>query len=186
METEAWMPLEPGLYLLAGVHSQVVADDVDQGDRGWGLTINLEEQFDEVLLPLPGPANANDVSASRVERRKQLKGSASLILMFQSDWHGGASSPSGHLSGSRLQGGLLVHRKDALVRLQLARVELADLFSAPPKLGVSWCFRIQPVVNSPRFEPIARQNPLHRLRRDPLHDTVPLKGSRQLGACPQR
>src|SRR5205085_11831815 len=163
-----------------------VADNVDQRDRGWGLAINLDKEFDEILLALPGPANADDVSASRVERRKQLKGSASLILMLQSDRHGGSSRPSGDLSASRLQGGLLVHRKDALVRLQRARVELADLFRAPPKLRVSWCFRIQPVVNSPWFEPIARQNPLHRLRRDPLYDTVPLKGSRQLGACPQR
>ena len=44
MKAKAWMPFEPCLNLLAGVHPQVVADDVDQGDRGWGLTINLDEQ----------------------------------------------------------------------------------------------------------------------------------------------
>src|SRR5205085_11298050 len=48
METEACMPLEPDLYLLAGVHSQVVAVNVDQRDRGWGLTMIPATKFEEI------------------------------------------------------------------------------------------------------------------------------------------
>jgi hypothetical protein len=50
------MPLQPCLDLLAGVHSKIVTDDVDHGDREGRLAVDFGEQFDEILLPLSRPA----------------------------------------------------------------------------------------------------------------------------------
>jgi hypothetical protein len=166
------MQCEPRQNLLARVHRQVVADDVDERDRGWSLALDLSQQSDEVFLALPRSADSDDVPASNVEGSEQLQSTAPSVLVFHSDGRVRTRGPSGERSSTWLQGGFLVHAQDTLVGLQLTRVEVADLFGPSAKLFISRPFRTQPVVTSPWLEAIGRQYPLDRLSRDRLHDLV--------------
>lgn len=108
MKTEAGMECEPRHDLFASVHAEVVAHDVDERDERWSLTLDLGQQFDEVLLALALSADSDDASATSIESAEQLKSAVSSVLMFESHGTVGTCGPGGALSGAWLQRGLLV------------------------------------------------------------------------------
>jgi hypothetical protein len=60
VKAESWMLSEPSLNLLAFVHDQVVADDVNERDRCRRVLINRIEKCDEVFLTLSSPTDGGD------------------------------------------------------------------------------------------------------------------------------
>src|SRR5205085_8293966 len=66
------------------------------------------------------------------------------------------------------------------------RVQCADVLHPLAKLGIAWHRRRQPQMLAPRFEFVAGQDPLHRLRRDRIHHTVGNQLAGQLRTVPVR
>src|ERR1700709_2553627 len=103
VKAESPVQLEPRQHLLARVHAQVVAHDVDQGDRGRRLTLALLEQYKEVLLALPPSADSDHSCAAGIECSEQLESSAPSVLVLHPDRSVGARGSRGELPGTRLQ-----------------------------------------------------------------------------------
>jgi hypothetical protein len=130
VKLEAGMLIVPRANLLALVHDQVVANDVNVRDRIGGLSIDLIQQSDKVLLTLPLPTNSDDRSRPGVERSEQLRSPFSLVLVFQPHRNVRRlcrERRSG--AGARLQLCLLVHAKDSLTRHKVSGVELAETWT---------------------------------------------------------
>lgn len=184
VKAESWMLAEPCLNFLAFVQNQVVADDMDKRDRGGRIAIERFEQFDEVFLPLPWPTDSGDLTAPSIKSSEQLKSAAPLILMLETDRKSGLGRASGARSGPRLQGGLLIQAKYALMRFKIPRVKIANVLGTATKLLISRCFGAQPVVDAPRLESVRGQNAPDRLWRDGLNQPVPPQGTSQFRAGP--
>src|SRR5579883_3567352 len=55
VEMEPGVPSQPGPDLFAAVRAHVIADDMDDRDRGWGLPVDLLEELDDLGLALATP-----------------------------------------------------------------------------------------------------------------------------------
>jgi hypothetical protein len=69
MKDEARMILEPLLQLLARMHFQIVADQVDRGDGCGQLALQLFKEGDEFRLPFALVTRAVNPARARVEGR---------------------------------------------------------------------------------------------------------------------
>lgn len=184
MKAESWMLSEPSLNLLALVQDQVVADDVNERDRARRVAIEGLEKFDEVFLTFSSPTDSGDRTAPSIKSSEQLKGAAALILVFEMNRKSGLGRARDARSRPRLERGLLIYTKYALVRFQISCVEIAHVLGPATKLLVSRCLGAQPVVYSPRLESIRGQNALNRLRRDGLNQPVSLERASQFCTGP--
>jgi hypothetical protein len=67
MELEARMFLKPSLSLFAVMDTDIVANDVNQSNLGWGGLIQVLKEGDEFLLPFTSEALACDMPGSCIE-----------------------------------------------------------------------------------------------------------------------
>ena len=72
MELKAGGLLEPGADLFAMVDTHIVTDDVDEGDGGGSLKLDMFEKGYEFFLSLTTEALATDFSCPCVEGSKEI------------------------------------------------------------------------------------------------------------------
>ena len=73
VKLEAGMLFQPGLHLLAGVHSQVIHHQMDFGDCGGNLSIQLFQKLDELGLPFSFRSVRKDLAGPRIEGGEQVQ-----------------------------------------------------------------------------------------------------------------
>ena len=73
MELEARMFLKPFLSLFAVMDTDIVANDVNQSNLGWGGLIHVLKEGDEFLLPFTSEALAWDMPGLCIEGGKEVK-----------------------------------------------------------------------------------------------------------------
>lgn len=64
MELEARMFLKPFLNLFAVMDADIIANDVNQSNLGWGGLTQVLKEVDEFLLPFTSEAVACDMPGS--------------------------------------------------------------------------------------------------------------------------
>ena len=73
---------QPGLYLLALVHPQVVQNDPDRLDQRGDLRVDIFQKRDKFRLSLPASGSPVDLAAPRIESREQIQCSAPAVFVF--------------------------------------------------------------------------------------------------------
>src|SRR5579872_3896401 len=89
-------------------------------------------------------------------------------------------------TGSRLDRCLFVQTEHHLVEPKRASVQLADQSGPSIKFLVTWGLGAEPVMGPPRLELVRHQDLLYPLGRDLVDYSIPLEGSCQFCARPQR
>ena len=163
VELETWVFLQPLANLFAVVRRDVVQNHMDRLDGGRDVAVDLFQELDELELSFAPRGSAECLSGASVEGREQIQGSAARVFVFDACGLTGLRGLRRGFSRTRLQAGHLIQTEHHLVRLQVARVEIADLLHTGEKVGVSRHFRGQPRVLPPRLETMARQHLPHRL-----------------------
>lgn len=173
MELKSRMLLQPGLYLLAGVHREVIADNVDGADGGGDVLFHLRQKCNEFDLPFAFRTQAIDVAGTRIECRKKLERTDALVFMFQEIRFVSRSRRLGGMyTRPRLKRSLLVHTQHDLVCRQRTRVAVNHIVYPPVEFGVSGAFGRKPQMMTPRFQLVMCQDPADGLRRDGIHQSI--------------
>lgn len=150
MELEARMFLKPFLSLFAVMGTDIVANDVNQSNLGWGGLIHVLKEGDEFLLPFTSEALACDMPGSCIEGGKEVKGSIPSVLMFDTV---GDISGLCWLCGTnpwpRLKRGFLLDTQYDLLGSKRAAVEVNDLSNGLIESCISGMFWAQPQVVTP-------------------------------------
>jgi len=150
MELEARMFLKPFLSLFAVMDTDIVANDVNQSNLGWGGLIHVLKEGDEFLLPFTSEAWACDMPGSCIEGGKEVKGSIPSVLMFDTV---GDISGLCWLCGTnpwpRLKRGFLIDTQYDLLGSKRTAVEVNDLSNGLIESCISGMFWAQPQVVTP-------------------------------------
>lgn len=80
VEMEAWMPPEPGRDTWVRMGPVVVHDQV-QVEMGQRLGVDLLEESDELLVPMPRHAITDDGPIEHAQRREQSGGAMAFVVM---------------------------------------------------------------------------------------------------------
>ena len=82
MEHETRMAIQPGPHLGVFVTAVIVEDDVDDL-AGRDLSLDCVQKADELLMPVPLHAAADDCAVEHAERGKQDGGAVPLVVVRQ-------------------------------------------------------------------------------------------------------
>jgi len=138
-------------------------------------------------LPLPFRPVPIDLASTGVQGRHEREGPGACRRRrvpvghrLWLGWEGGGETWSG------LQGRLLVHGEDHLIRSQRTGLAVDQLHPRGIDGGVSGLLRMEPPLMVPGLQVMASQKPPHRGGSDVLHAPLGAALVRQFGAIPRR
>jgi hypothetical protein len=142
------------------------------------------EEVDELHHALAAVALPMHFAGACLESREEVHGARPLVFVFDlgrttgQRWTGRGHARAG------LDGGLLVHAQNDLVRAKRPGVEIAEVLGSGDEFRVARGALVQPDVRSPGLEAMVREDPLHRLGGDRFYQPLTLQLPGEFRAVP--
>ena len=116
-------------------------------------------------LPFAFAEDPEDLTGTRIKGGEEVECALADVLVLDDNWLiPRLRRTIARCPRSRLERRLFVERQDALVRAELARVQVADVVDGHSELIIARNLRAEPVMHSPRLELLRRENSLDRRR----------------------
>ena len=109
VELESGMFFQPSLHLFASVHSQVIHHQMDFGDGGVDLTIQLLQELNELLLTFSLSRVGEDMANPSIEGCEEIQCTFSFVLMLDANRQSWFGRQCRRQASPLLQAGLLVN-----------------------------------------------------------------------------
>ena len=178
---------EPRPNFLAMMRTDMVTHALNDGEAFVKCCMHDVQKGQAFPLTLPFSTVPIDLARTGVKGCEEIERPGALILMLVPvgnilwlGWEGWGETWSG------LQGSLLIHGEDYLIRAQRTGVEVDQLHNSGIEGGVSGLLGMEPQMMAPGLQVMASQNPTHRGGRDVLHNPFGDELVRQFSAIPLR
>jgi len=173
MKMKSRMVFQPSLYLFAGVHPQIVTDNMDDINGGTYLFLHACKEGNEFRLALAFGTLSVDEAGAGIECGKELQRTRPGVFVFHK---GGPISGlrrfRGMDAGSGLQRSLFVDAQHDFIVGQRTGIPINHVIHPPVEFGIPRMFGRQPHVMTPRFQLACLQNSADGLRRDRVHQSI--------------